>query len=87
MCLVLFHGFCFYYVICVRYTNKVPMFCFSLYSEAYYPLTYLKCIVLLSTEYFYAVQHLISWLNLIHLIPQPNALTSGHLRGSPAGNP
>ena len=46
-----------------------------------------KCIVLLSTEYFYAVQHLISWLNLIHLIPQPNALTSGHPRGSPPGNP
>ena len=41
----------------------------------------------LSTEYFYAVQHLISWLNLIHSIPQPNALTSGHARGSPPGNP
>ena len=32
-----------------------------------------KCIVLLSTEYFYTVSHLISWLNLILSIPQPNA--------------
>ena len=26
------------------------------------------CIVLLSTEYFYEVPHLISWINLIHSI-------------------
>ena len=45
------------------------------------------CIVLLSTEYFYEVPHLISWINLIHSISQPNVLTSGHPRGSSPGNP
>ena len=32
-----------------------------------------KCTVLLRAEYFYSVSDLISWLNLILSIPQPNA--------------
>ena len=38
-----------------------------------------KCIVLLRTEYFYSVSHLISWLNLILSIPQPNVFKSDFL--------